>query len=92
MRRIQQRRLKRIGEVGVRSPGSQGKKAFPQGGCGHLCLMLMKAIKKMSKDLVCRIYLVICFMYLVPRAVFGSDIGYSIITCWKNEMKISEPF
>lgn len=41
----------------------------------------MKAVKKMSKDLVCLIYFIVCGIYFVPRIVFGIDIGHSIITC-----------
>lgn len=35
----------------------------------------MKAIKKMSKECVCLIYLIVCILYLVPRIVFGTDSG-----------------
>lgn len=41
----------------------------------------MKALMKMSKDLVCLIYLIVCLIDLVPRTVFGTDITLSIITC-----------
>lgn len=84
MRKIQQRRLKRSGwRDRSKVPWMSRKEGLSMRSWWPIVPDAdgMRALMKMSKDLVCLIYLIVCLIYLVPRTVFGTDITLSIITC-----------
>ena len=79
MTKIQQRRLKRSWIDRNKEAWKSRKEGISMTGGGQMCRMLMKAMKKMSKGLNHHIYHIIYFICLIPRTVFGTDLGYSII-------------